>query len=129
MRCATAAPIPETVAVLGIGGLGHLSVQFASKMDFRTIAIPRGKDKRAKRTAREMAKIHWEINQQLQRMENLKVECGGPADQLQLLPSRRHGPARSPPLNRKPGCPPHRIDASIGAASMLRAGVTYGRLS
>jgi D-arabinose 1-dehydrogenase-like Zn-dependent alcohol dehydrogenase len=37
----------ETVAVLGIGGLGHLGVQFASKMGFRTIAIARGKDKEA----------------------------------------------------------------------------------
>src|SRR5207253_10430629 len=37
----------ETVAVLGIGGLGHLGVQFASKMGFRTIAIARGTDKEA----------------------------------------------------------------------------------
>jgi D-arabinose 1-dehydrogenase-like Zn-dependent alcohol dehydrogenase len=35
----------ETVAVLGVGGLGHLAVQFASKMGFRTIAIARGTDK------------------------------------------------------------------------------------
>jgi D-arabinose 1-dehydrogenase-like Zn-dependent alcohol dehydrogenase len=35
----------DTVAVLGIGGLGHLGVQFASNMGFRTIAIARGKDK------------------------------------------------------------------------------------
>lgn len=35
----------DTVAVLGIGGLGHLAVQFCSKMGFRTIAIARGKDK------------------------------------------------------------------------------------
>jgi D-arabinose 1-dehydrogenase-like Zn-dependent alcohol dehydrogenase len=35
----------DTVAILGIGGLGHLAVQFASKMGLRTIAIARGKDK------------------------------------------------------------------------------------
>src|SRR5712671_2383978 len=35
----------DTVAVLGIGGLGHLAIQFASKMGFRTIAIARGTDK------------------------------------------------------------------------------------
>lgn len=35
----------DTVAVLGVGGLGHLGVQFAAKMGFRTIAIARGKDK------------------------------------------------------------------------------------
>lgn len=35
----------DLVAVLGIGGLGHLGVQFAAKMGFRTVAIARGKDK------------------------------------------------------------------------------------
>lgn len=35
----------DLVAVLGIGGLGHLGVQFASRMGFRTVAIARGKDK------------------------------------------------------------------------------------
>jgi D-arabinose 1-dehydrogenase-like Zn-dependent alcohol dehydrogenase len=35
----------DLVAVLGIGGLGHLGVQFAAKMGFRTVAIARGMDK------------------------------------------------------------------------------------
>jgi D-arabinose 1-dehydrogenase-like Zn-dependent alcohol dehydrogenase len=35
----------DTVAVLGVGGLGHLAVQFASKMGFRTVAIARGPEK------------------------------------------------------------------------------------
>jgi propanol-preferring alcohol dehydrogenase len=35
----------DTVAVLGVGGLGHLAVQFAAKMGFRTVAIARGGDK------------------------------------------------------------------------------------
>jgi alcohol dehydrogenase/propanol-preferring alcohol dehydrogenase len=35
----------DLVAVLGVGGLGHLGVQFASKMGFDTIAIARGSDK------------------------------------------------------------------------------------
>lgn len=35
----------DLVAVLGIGGLGHLGVQFAARMGFRTVAIARGKDK------------------------------------------------------------------------------------
>ncbi len=35
----------EIVAVLGLGGLGHLGVQFAAKSGFKTIAIARGKDK------------------------------------------------------------------------------------
>lgn len=37
----------ELVAVLGLGGLGHLGVQFAAKMGFDTVAIARGKDKEA----------------------------------------------------------------------------------
>ena len=35
----------ELVAVLGVGGLGHLGVQFANRMGFRTVAIARGADK------------------------------------------------------------------------------------
>ncbi|MGH7147088.1 MAG: alcohol dehydrogenase [Nitrospiraceae bacterium] len=37
----------DLVAVLGLGGLGHLGVQFASKMGYRTVAIGRGQDKDA----------------------------------------------------------------------------------
>jgi alcohol dehydrogenase/propanol-preferring alcohol dehydrogenase len=37
----------DLVAVLGLGGLGHLGVQFAARMGFRTVAIARGKDKEA----------------------------------------------------------------------------------
>ena len=37
----------DTVAIHGIGGLGHLAVQFADKMGFRTVAINRGRDKEA----------------------------------------------------------------------------------
>src|SRR6185312_4615977 len=36
---------PDVVAVLGMGGLGHLGVQFAAKMGFTTVAIARGADK------------------------------------------------------------------------------------
>jgi D-arabinose 1-dehydrogenase-like Zn-dependent alcohol dehydrogenase len=35
----------DVVAILGIGGLGHLGVQFAQRMGFRTVAIARGADK------------------------------------------------------------------------------------
>ncbi len=37
----------DVVAVQGIGGLGHLGVQYASKMGFHTVAIGRGGDKEA----------------------------------------------------------------------------------
>lgn len=37
----------EVVAVLGLGGLGHLGVQYAAKMGYYTVGIARGKDKEA----------------------------------------------------------------------------------
>src|SRR5204863_905243 len=35
----------DVVAVHGIGGLGHLGVQYARRMGFKTVALGRGKDK------------------------------------------------------------------------------------
>ena len=35
----------ELVAVQGVGGLGHLGIQYARHMGFRTVAIGRGRDK------------------------------------------------------------------------------------
>jgi alcohol dehydrogenase len=35
----------ELVAIHGIGGLGHLGVQFAARQGFRTVAVNRGRDK------------------------------------------------------------------------------------
>jgi D-arabinose 1-dehydrogenase-like Zn-dependent alcohol dehydrogenase len=47
----------EVVAVLGLGGLGHLGVQFAAKMGFQTIAIARGRDKAA--LAQQLGAHHY----------------------------------------------------------------------
>lgn len=44
LRHAHAGP-GDTVAVQGVGGVGHLAIQFADKMGFRTVAINRGRDK------------------------------------------------------------------------------------
>lgn len=68
---------PELVAVLGIGGLGHLGVQFAVKMGFRTVAIARGKDKEA--LARKLGAHHYidsqaeNVSEQLQKLGGAKV--------------------------------------------------------
>ncbi len=35
----------DVVAVLGLGGLGHLAVQYATRMGFQTVGVARGKDK------------------------------------------------------------------------------------
>ena len=53
----TGAKPPDTVAVLGIGGLGHLGIQFASKMGFNTVAIARGADKA--KFAHELGARHY----------------------------------------------------------------------
>jgi D-arabinose 1-dehydrogenase-like Zn-dependent alcohol dehydrogenase len=37
----------DVVAVLGLGGLGHLAVQYAVKMGYKTVALARGSDKAA----------------------------------------------------------------------------------
>jgi D-arabinose 1-dehydrogenase-like Zn-dependent alcohol dehydrogenase len=56
LRNSTARP-GDTVAVLGLGGLGHLAVQFAAKMGFRTLAIARGREKEA--LARKLGAQHY----------------------------------------------------------------------
>jgi D-arabinose 1-dehydrogenase-like Zn-dependent alcohol dehydrogenase len=47
----------EVVAVLGVGGLGHLGVQYAAKMGFTTVAIARGQDKGE--LARQLGARHY----------------------------------------------------------------------
>ncbi len=37
----------DLVAIHGFGGLGHLAVQYAAKLGFRTVVLSRGKDKEA----------------------------------------------------------------------------------
>jgi D-arabinose 1-dehydrogenase-like Zn-dependent alcohol dehydrogenase len=37
----------DPIAIQGIGGLGHLGIQFASKFGFETVAIGRGEDKKS----------------------------------------------------------------------------------
>jgi D-arabinose 1-dehydrogenase-like Zn-dependent alcohol dehydrogenase len=39
------ARVGDVVAIFGMGGLGHLGIQFASKMGFNTVAIGRARDK------------------------------------------------------------------------------------
>ncbi|WP_160006130.1 alcohol dehydrogenase [Nocardioides sp. AX2bis] len=47
----------DLVAVLGVGGLGHLGVQFARRMGFETVAIARGTEKEDR--ARELGAHHY----------------------------------------------------------------------
>jgi D-arabinose 1-dehydrogenase-like Zn-dependent alcohol dehydrogenase len=66
----------DNVAILGLGGLGHLGVQYASRMGFRTIAIARGRDKEA--LAKKLGAAHY-----------VDSKAGDPAAELQKLGGAR----------------------------------------
>jgi len=67
----------EVVAVIGLGGLGHLAVQYAAKMGFRTVGIARGSDK--EQLARELGAWRYIDNKtqdpaaELQKLGGAKV--------------------------------------------------------
>jgi D-arabinose 1-dehydrogenase-like Zn-dependent alcohol dehydrogenase len=62
----------DLVAILGVGGLGHLGVQFANKLGFETVAIARGTEK--EELARELGAHHY-----------IDSTATDPADELQKL--------------------------------------------
>jgi D-arabinose 1-dehydrogenase-like Zn-dependent alcohol dehydrogenase len=62
----------ELVAVQGIGGLGHLGIQYARQMGFRTVAIGRGGDKQA-------------LAKKLGAHEYVDTSAGDPAQELQKM--------------------------------------------
>jgi D-arabinose 1-dehydrogenase-like Zn-dependent alcohol dehydrogenase len=64
----------DVVAIFGVGGLGHLGIQFASKMGFKTIAIGRGKDKAE--IVRKLGAIHY-IDSRSQNPVDELVKLGG----------------------------------------------------
>src|SRR2546426_3932094 len=64
----------EMVGVLGLGGLGHLGVQFAAKMGFKTVAIARGSDKEP--LARQLGARRY-IDSQAQDVAAELVRLGG----------------------------------------------------
>src|ERR1700681_3272053 len=66
----------DTVAVQGIGGLGHLGIQYARQMGFRTVAVGRGKDKEA-------------LARKLGAHEYVDTAAGPPAEALQKLGGAR----------------------------------------
>src|SRR5258706_10196064 len=73
----TSAQGGDLVAVLGLGGLGHLAVQYAVKMGFKTVGIARGSDKEP--LARKLGAHHYIDSQaqdpaaELQKLGGAKV--------------------------------------------------------
>jgi D-arabinose 1-dehydrogenase-like Zn-dependent alcohol dehydrogenase len=66
----------DLVAVQGLGGLGHLGIQFANRFGFRTVAVSRGKDK--ERLARELGADEY-----------LDTEAHDPAQELLCMGGAR----------------------------------------
>jgi D-arabinose 1-dehydrogenase-like Zn-dependent alcohol dehydrogenase len=64
----------DLVAVLGLGGLGHLGVQFAAAMGFVTVAIARGQEKGP--LARELGASHY-IDSSSEDVADRLQELGG----------------------------------------------------
>ena len=62
----------DLVAVQGIGGLGHLGIQYAHQMGFRTVAIGRGGDKQV-------------LAKKLGAHEYVDTNTGNPSEALQKL--------------------------------------------
>jgi len=102
----------DVVAILGLGGLGHLGVQYAAKMGFRTVGIARGSDKEA--LARQLGAVHY-----------IDSNAADPAAELQKLGGAKaviatvtHGPAMSATVA---GLAPHGRLMVLGAAEQLEA--------
>jgi alcohol dehydrogenase len=68
----TRAVAGDRVAVLGVGGLGHLGIQWARALGFETVAVARGTGKEA--DARELGAHHY-----------VDSTAGDPAEALQAL--------------------------------------------
>ncbi|QGZ65330.1 alcohol dehydrogenase [Paraburkholderia acidisoli] len=64
----------DVVAILGIGGLGHLGVQYARKMGFVTVAIARGEDKAP--LAKQLGAHHY-IDSEAQNVAETLQQLGG----------------------------------------------------
>jgi D-arabinose 1-dehydrogenase-like Zn-dependent alcohol dehydrogenase len=64
----------DLVAILGVGGLGHLGVQYAAKMGFNTVAIARGGDR--EQMARRLGAGHYIDNEKLDPAAEL-LKLGG----------------------------------------------------
>jgi propanol-preferring alcohol dehydrogenase len=76
----------DLVAVQGIGGLGHLGVQFARHMGFRTVAIGRGRDR--EKLARDLG-AHVYIDTAVEDAVAVLQRMGGARAILATAPSGR----------------------------------------
>jgi D-arabinose 1-dehydrogenase-like Zn-dependent alcohol dehydrogenase len=102
----------DVAAILGIGGLGHLGVQYAAKMGLQTVAIARGQDKEP--LARQLGAAHYIDSQnsdpaaELQKLGGAKV----------IIATVTHGPAMAATVG---GLAPYGKLMAIGAVESLES--------
>ncbi|MBX3411460.1 MAG: alcohol dehydrogenase catalytic domain-containing protein [Pirellulales bacterium] len=97
----------DLVAILGLGGLGHLGVQYAAKMGFRTAAIARGEDKAP--LAQELGATHYIDS----RSSDPAVELAKLGGAKAVIATVTNGPAMAATLG---GLAPHGRLFVVGAA-------------
>jgi D-arabinose 1-dehydrogenase-like Zn-dependent alcohol dehydrogenase len=102
----------DTVAVQGIGGLGHLGIQYARQMGFRTVAVGRGKDKET--LARKLGAHHY-----------VDTAAGAPAEALQKLGGARLILATAPDSKSISAL----VDGLAGNGKLLVVGAGFESLS
>jgi D-arabinose 1-dehydrogenase-like Zn-dependent alcohol dehydrogenase len=100
----------DLVAILGLGGLGHLGVQYAAKMGFRTVGIARGKDKEP--LARQLGACHY-IDSQAENPGAALAKMGGAKV---VLATVTNGEAMSATQS---GLAPHGTLMVLGAAGSI----------
>jgi len=116
----------DLVAVLGVGGLGHLGVQFSAKMGFRTVAIARGTDKEP--LAKQLGASRY-IDSQAQDPAEELVKLGGAKV---ILATVTNGNAMSATLGGLAvggklivlGAPPEPLEVSAGLLISGRRSIT-----
>ncbi len=102
----------DLVAVQGIGGLGHLGIQYARQMGFRTVAIGRGKDKRP-------------LAEKLGAHEYVDTSAGAPAEALQKLGGARLILATAPDSKSISAL----VDGLTGNGKLLIVGASFESLT
>jgi D-arabinose 1-dehydrogenase-like Zn-dependent alcohol dehydrogenase len=115
----------DVVAIHGIGGLGHLGVQYARQMGFETVAINRGNDKET--LARKLGAHHYvdatadDVVVELQKLGGAKVILAT-APNAQAISALADGLAPSGKL-LVPAAPAEPLTISVFSLIMRRSSV------
>ncbi len=102
----------DLVAIQGIGGLGHLGIQYARQMGFRTVAIGRGADKQP-------------LAKKLGAHEYINTDDGPPAAALQKLRGARVVLATAPDARAISEL----VDGLAGSGTLMVIGADFNALT